>query len=550
MAILTAGNDAIDMREPDWGLTPVGDASAFLDAFDPVRTDVIEETVTSFTYNSYDSRNNLVILKGTGNIPLGSLNSLTVEVPLYSVRLTYSGSMIIDPWGNVSGSITGISAYLTSDNRLLGQMTGINVPWDSSDLDSLTNPVILGGSDTLTGSPQADYLLGFGGNDSLYGGTGNDTLDGGAGIDVMTGGSGADIYVVDNVDDVVIEEPAAPVAGVLRVSTDAAGVQGNGGSLSASFSADGRYVVFESEASNLVAGDSNNMPDVFVKDLQTGAVTRVSTDAAGVQGNDGYSGLPSFSADGRYVVFQSEASNLVAGDTNNTLDVFVKDLQTGAIERVSTDAAGAQGNGYSASATFSADGRYVVFESEASNLVAGDTNNMLDVFVKDLQTGAIQRASTDAAGVRAITATPAPPGSPPTAATWRSIAAPATWWPATPTVATTSSSRTCRPARPARLDRCRRRAGQRLQHLRQLLDRWPLRRVPERASNLVAGDSNGRSDIFVKDLQTGAIQRVSTDAAGAQGNDSSDGASFSADGRYVVFESCASNLVAGDTNGS
>ena len=69
MAILTAGNDAIDMREPDWGFTPVGDASAFLDAFNPVRTEVIEKTATSFTYNSYDSRNNLIILKGTGNIP-------------------------------------------------------------------------------------------------------------------------------------------------------------------------------------------------------------------------------------------------------------------------------------------------------------------------------------------------------------------------------------------------------------------------------------------------------------------------------------------------
>ena len=195
MAILTAGNDAIDMREPDWGLTPVGDASAFLDAFDPVRTEVIENTATWFTYNSYDSRNNLIILKGTGNIPLGSLNSLTVEVPLYSVRLIYSGSMIIDPWGNVSGSITGISAYLTSDNRLLGQMTGINVPWDSSDLDSLTNPVILGGSDTLTGSPQADYLLGFGGDDLLQGMGGNDNLEGWDGRDTLDGGAGLDTAV-------------------------------------------------------------------------------------------------------------------------------------------------------------------------------------------------------------------------------------------------------------------------------------------------------------------------------------------------------------------
>ena len=237
MAILTAGNDAIDMREPDWGLTPVGDASAFLDAFDPVRTEVIENTATSFTYNSYDSRNNLIILKGTGNIPLGSLNSLTVEVPLYSVRLTYSGSMNIDPWGNVSGSITGISAYLTSDNRLLGQMTGINVPWDSSDLDSLTNPVILGGSDTLTGSPQADYLLGFGGddllqgmggNDNLEGWGGRDTLDGGPGADIMAGGDGDDLYWVDNPGDVVTEKQLLRSEwDTQRVSVSTNGIQTN-----------------------------------------------------------------------------------------------------------------------------------------------------------------------------------------------------------------------------------------------------------------------------------------------------------------------------------
>jgi Tol biopolymer transport system component len=130
----------------------------------------------------------------------------------------------------------------------------------------------------------------------------------------------------------------------------------------AQFSADGRYVVFESDASNLVAGDSNGAYDVFVKDLQSGAIQRVSTDAAGAQGN-GHSTNARFSADGRYVVFKAIPSNLVAGDSNSASDVFVKDLQSGAIQRVSSDAAGAQGNGGSSNAQFSADGRYVVFES-------------------------------------------------------------------------------------------------------------------------------------------------------------------------------------------
>jgi Ca2+-binding RTX toxin-like protein len=277
---------------------------------------------------------------------------------------------------------------------------------------------------------------------------------------------------------------------IQRVSTNAAEAQGNSGSDYAQFSADGRYVVFESDASNLVAGDSNGTWDIFVKDLQSGAIQRVSTDAAGVQGNNG-SYDAQFSADGRTVVFVSHASNLVSGDSNGTWDVFVKDLQSGAIRRVSTDAAGVQGNGESYSAQFSADARYVVFASEASNLVAGDSNGTRDIFVKDLQSGAIQRVSTDAAGVQGNSHS---------------------------TNAQFSAD-----------------------------GRYVV--FQSDASNLVAGDSNNASDIFVKDLQSGAIQRVSTDAAGLKGNSGSFDARFSADGRYVVFASYANNLVAGDSNG-
>ncbi len=392
MAILTAGNDAIDMRKPDWGLAPVGDATAFLDAFDPVRTEVIEETATSFTFNSYDSRNNLIILKGTGNIPLGSLNSLTVEVPLYSVRLTYSGSMHIDPWGNVSGSITGISAYLTSDNRLLGQMTGINVPWDSSDLDSLTNPVILGGSDTLTGSPQADYLLGFGGddllqgmggNDNLEGWGGRDTLDGGPGADILAGGDGDDLYWVDNPGDVVTEKQLLRSEwDTQRVSVSTNGIQSNIYSFDPSISGDGRYVAFISDATNLVEGDTNFTTDIFRKDTQTGELLRVNVSAIGTQANS-RSESPSISADGRYVAFASNADNLIAGDANGpTPDIFVKDLATGEVTLANWR--GISANSYSDRPALSGNGRFVAFESDATNLVGGDANGVIDIFVRNL----------------------------------------------------------------------------------------------------------------------------------------------------------------------
>jgi hypothetical protein len=149
-------------------------------------------------------------------------------------------------------------------------------------LISIENLTGSNSADTLTGSSGANSLNGGTGNDTLAGGTGDDTLDGGTGADLLKGGLGNDTYVVDNAGDVVDETPTLDP---LLVSTDAAGAQGNSSSWNAQISTDGRYVVFESDAGNLVAGDSNGATDVFVKDLQSGAIQRVSTDAAGVQGN-------------------------------------------------------------------------------------------------------------------------------------------------------------------------------------------------------------------------------------------------------------------------
>jgi Tol biopolymer transport system component len=276
-----------------------------------------------------------------------------------------------------------------------------------------------------------------------------------------------------------------------RVSLDGSGNQGNNSSYNPSVSADGRYVAFYSLASNLVPGDTNSSYDVFVRDLQNGTTTRVSLDSSGNQGNN-YSFNPSISANGRFVAFYSNASNLVPNDTNGSSDVFVRDLQSGTTTRVSLDSNGNQGNGVSSFPSISADGRYVAFSSGATNLVPGDTNGKTDVFVRDLQTGTTTRVSVDSNGNQGNNGSQTPSMS----ADGRYVA------------------------------------------------------FFSDASNLVPGDTNGATDVFVRDLQTGTTTRVTLDSSGNQADGGSDLASISAHGRYVTFRSFATNLVAGDTNGS
>src|SRR5687768_7377430 len=141
-----------------------------------------------------------------------------------------------------------------------------------------------------------------------------------------------------------------------------------------------------SDATNLVPGDSNGDSDVFVRGVRTRRKERVSVGPGGLQGDDssGRYGL-AISADGRFVAFTSDATNLVPGDTNKATDVFVRDRQTGKTERVSVGLGGVEGAGYSGvnGLALSADGRFVAFQSGASNLVPGDTNDAEDVFVRD-----------------------------------------------------------------------------------------------------------------------------------------------------------------------
>jgi Tol biopolymer transport system component len=170
-------------------------------------------------------------------------------------------------------------------------------------------------------------------------------------------------------------------ATIERVSVGPNGVEGNNDSLFPAISAHGRFVAFESDAANLEPNDTNGSSDVFVRDRQTGRTTRVSVGAGGAQGNAGSIGA-GISADGRYVTFDSNATNLVPGDTNDLGDVFVHDRQTSRTTRVSVTARGAQAaGGNSANPAISADGQHVAFNSHAANLARRDTNAAFDIFV-------------------------------------------------------------------------------------------------------------------------------------------------------------------------
>ncbi|HEX9945300.1 MAG TPA: hypothetical protein VGG03_25095 [Thermoanaerobaculia bacterium] len=187
--------------------------------------------------------------------------------------------------------------------------------------------------------------------------------------------------------------PASAQSGVTeRVSVDSNGVEADSVSELAAVSADGRFVAFASLASNLVPDDTNNASDVFVHDRRTGTTERVSVDSRGRQGDRdsgfvGVSGNPAISADGRFVAFPSDATNLVRGDTNGTTDVFVRDRLTGATERVSVSSGGGQSDGFSDGPAISADGRFVAFQSSAMNLVPDDTSFATDIFVRDRLVG-------------------------------------------------------------------------------------------------------------------------------------------------------------------
>ena len=332
----------------------------------------------------------------------------------------------------------------------------------------------------------------------------------------------------------------------IRVSVDSNGLQADNASYYPTISADGRYVTFYSFASNLVPGDTNGVADIFLRDLQTGMTTRISVNSGGVEGKlSSYD--PSISADGRFIVFESFATNLVPGDTNGAYDIFLYNLQASTITRISVSSNGGQATAASNDGSISADGRYVTYHSSASNLVPGDTNGQQDIFLYDQQTGTTTLVSANSDGVQAN----GPSYNPSISGDGRFITF--------TSYATNLSSSVG--------------VGSNIFVRDMQTDVVTLVTVDSNgipandwsygpfisadgryaaytsyATNLVAGDSNAVPDAFIHDMQTGSTKRVSVGSNNIQGNEASGVSAISEDGSFILFDSSATNLVTGDTN--
>lgn len=285
---------------------------------------------------------------------------------------------------------------------------------------------------------------------------------------------------------------AAPAeAGVTTLGSLAAGgVQGEGHSYNSTISPTGRYVVFQSSCSNFdpadpLAGSTN----IYLRDLKKDTTRLVSANSAGVL-SDGYDAFPAVSKNGRIVVWESDASNLVEGDTNAKFDIFVRDMKTGVTTRVSVATNGTEGNDHSFNPSVSHNGRWIAFDSGATNLVEGDSNARQDCFVHDRKTGVTTLISLDEQGQQGFFNTLAPELS--------------------------GNGRYA---------------------------------VMASECKLVAGDGGNSFDIYVRDLKTGALSWVSQNTSGSEGSAGCGSASISSNGRFVAFDSSANDLIEEDGNG-
>jgi len=265
------------------------------------------------------------------------------------------------------------------------------------------------------------------------------------------------------------------------------GAPANAPSTTPSVSADGSTVAFASRASNLVPGTSRHLSEIFVR-AATGAIRLITVGFGGVQ-PDADSTEPAISADGRFVAFTSDADNLIAGDQNGASDVFVVDLQTGTIQRVSVSTSGREANGASYNPSISGDGSLVSFTSDASNLVRGDHNHVPDVFVHDMATGVTKRVSVSSSGREQNASVPAPFTE----------------------ISDLSAD-----------------------------DHYVV--FDSNATNLVRGTAVGHTNVFRRSLTTGRTALVSASSLSVAGDNDSFAPATSADGRVTVFESFADNL--------
>ncbi|MBK7641739.1 MAG: PD40 domain-containing protein [Planctomycetes bacterium] len=339
-----------------------------------------------------------------------------------------------------------------------------------------------------------------------------------------------------------------PPPSTVLISRSSGGAQGADASHYPAISADGRFLAFASDASNLVSDDTNGAGDIFVKDTQTGSLVCASRNSSGGPAQ-GESYAASISADGQRVAFASAAPDLVAGDTNELPDVFVRDLAAGTTQRASLGLGGAQADGASGAPRLCADGQWVVFASRASNLVADDGNDSSDVFVWSTAGGTLELESRGVGGAPSDGASEGGALS----ADGRYVVFAST---ARDLVAGENAQSVARSWNVYRRDR--------VSGLCALVSATPtgLRgngsshspavsadgryvAFASLASDLVASDLDQRLDVFVRDVVAGTTLRVSVGVGLFEPTGPSSLPSISADGRLVTFESAATNLVDG-----
>lgn len=334
-------------------------------------------------------------------------------------------------------------------------------------------------------------------------------------------------------------------------SLSSTGAQGSTHSYAGSITGDGRLVFFQSAADDFVPGDSNNKTDLFIRDLQSATTTLALTGVGGAATN-GDSYAPRATPDGRYMVFQSTATNLVDSDTNGVRDWFVRDRVAGTNQLVNVDSDEVQSTStVSHWACISDNGRYVAFTSEAEDLVSDDTNGARDVFLRDLEAGTTTRVSVDSDEAEV----PAPSG-------------------VSPYIAMSADGRYVAFATGAALDSTDvntrddvyiRDTQEDTTKLVSLGDSQSVGNnyatavalspdgghvaFMSAATDLLPGDTEGKVDVFVRDLASKAISRASVNGAGVGGNLDAGGPLVGDDGAWVLFGSDATNLVTGDTNG-
>jgi Tol biopolymer transport system component len=336
----------------------------------------------------------------------------------------------------------------------------------------------------------------------------------------------------------------------VRVSVSSSGEQQDDDSKfgynRAGISSDGRFVAFESSATNLVAGDTNGVQDIFVHDLLTGTTVCANVASSGAQANSDCFDV-ALSGDGRHVVFTSYATNLVTPDINPTRDVFVHDLVTGTTVRANADVNGSPGLRASAYPSISHDGRFVAFGSDA-RLVGEDTNRVWEVYVRDLVAGTTERVSVATDGTQGNNASSYPSISADgrfvvfeTLATNLALGDTNADWDVYVHDRLTSTTAACSVTGKGSV-------GNGSSYATLISANGERVVFKSTATDLVPGDANMQQDIFVHDLVSGTTQRASIATDGAEADGHSSQPAISGDGKHIGFFSTAANLVPNDTN--